>query len=363
MFTKDILKNYSLIETPDWKFLRGPEINYNFSKVTGYTETWGKTKEENPSFSPVSCLIADIEISFGAGCPMTCKFCYKGNSKGNKAINMSLDTFKAIFEKFPRIGKSYILHQIALGITSLSSSPDFFSICDYIRDNGVIPNVTLNGADNISDNEVSRLVKTLGAMAISINKYNCQSGFNLIERLVNAGGKQINIHYVVSKQSIDFAYELLNNIKSNPKLKGLNAIVFLNLKPKNRGQNLDLLPEEEHKKLIRYCLNNNIRWGHDSCGAAKVLRAFNKEEYQKYESVVEKCESTKESFYCNAEGKFFPCSFLEGENRDIWENGINMLSVNDFLEEVWYHPSTVAFRNAVNEENGKECGNCCHFKI
>jgi len=288
--------------------------------------------------------------------------CYKGNSKGNKATNMSFDTFKKLLNKFPQYNGEFLTQQIAFGITSVKSHPEFFQIVEYCREHNIIPNLTINGADPLTNEEIQRLVKNMGAMAISVNKYNFEQGLNLIQKIINTGGKQINIHYVVSQESIEFAYKLCEASKNDARLKNLNAIVWLSLKPKNRGEHLQILPETEFYKLIRFCLDNKIRFGADSCSGHKVLKTFTKEELNSYGNMVTPCEATQESFYCNADGYYFPCSFLENEKRDIWENGINVLEINDFVKDLWLNPSVRDFRRSVKESNS--CGNnCCHFKI
>ena len=346
------------------KQFRSVGYNYNLNLTNGYHERWGVTTkdEDDPLNSPFGPEIADIEISSGAGCPMSCAFCYKGNQKGNTAQNMSLETFKQIFQKFPKFNGLFFIQQVALGITSVANMPDFFPICDYLRTNGIVSNVTINGADPITETELKKLVSTMGAMAISINQNNYESGLTLIERLTIAGAKQVNVHYVVSKQSVDFAYTLCDATKTDSRLKKLNAIVFLSLKPKERGQSLDILSSEGFQKLIRYCLDNEIRFGADSCSAHKVIKSFTEKEHELYDSVIEPCEASSFSFYFNVDGKHYPCSFIENENRDIWKTGIDLLSVKDFLTEVWSNPSIIKFRNDVAESN-KVGNNCCHFSV
>ena len=93
-----------------------------------------------------------------------------------------------------------------------------------------------------------------------------------------------------------------------------------------------------------------------------MLRAFTPEELAQYGTLIESCEASSMSFYCNAEGKHYPCSFLEDEDRDIWKDGIDLLKVNDFLTEVWNHPSVRKFGDDVKKTS--DCGgNCCHFSI
>ena len=92
------------------KTIRSKNFNLNFIKSNGYTETWGRTIEEDPDFCSFGPIIADIEIS--EVCDEGCPFCYKSNNLNGK--NMPIDTFKKVFHKLPRT-----LTQIALGLGSI----------------------------------------------------------------------------------------------------------------------------------------------------------------------------------------------------------------------------------------------------
>jgi hypothetical protein len=341
-----------------FKIFRSTRYNYNFDKLSGEFARWGQTKEEDPTWSPFGPEIMDIEISEGESCPMTCAFCYKGNKKGDasKSLHMSLATFKQLFATFPKT-----VTQIAFGITSVGAHPELFDIFQYSRDNGVIPNVTINGADPLTDEQVQKLITVCGAMAISVNKQNFDSGLNLIDKLTSNGGKQINIHYVISKQSIEFAYTLAEAIKNDPRLAKMNAIVFLGLKPKERGQAFDVLEIDEYVKLVNYCLTNDIRFGFDSCSAARFDKAVSlltpqyrkqrrnerRKKYLKSKERTrralrkqqrlllqcsERCESGLFSAYLDCAGKYWHCSF--GENLNV-AYGIDVTKVTNFAKEVW----------------------------
>ena len=52
-----------ILETPKSKALKSKDFNLYFDKETGYTETWGKTKKDDPEFCQYGPIIADIEIS------------------------------------------------------------------------------------------------------------------------------------------------------------------------------------------------------------------------------------------------------------------------------------------------------------
>jgi sulfatase maturation enzyme AslB (radical SAM superfamily) len=84
--------------------------NYKFDKITGEFRRWGKTIDDDPEYSPAGPEILDIEISSGK-CSGNCKFCYKGNSVNQDAVNMTFETFKKIIDKLPKT-----LTQVAFGI-------------------------------------------------------------------------------------------------------------------------------------------------------------------------------------------------------------------------------------------------------
>jgi hypothetical protein len=126
----------------------------------------------------------------------------------------------------------------------------------------------------------------------------------------------------------------------------MNAIVFLGLKPKNRGQTFDVLPDDEYIKLVDYCFKNNIPYGFDSCSSPKAELAISKnknlnpETKEKVLSCCERCEANCHSFYINTDGVSFPCSFGE----DI-EKGVNVLEIKNFISEAWDSPDAKDWRN------------------
>ena len=83
----------------EFKIFKSDNFNNYFNKRTGLNITFGKTKDEDPEFSPFGPLIADIEISTichgvksKEGINTPCKFCYKANTSRGK--NMTLEEFK-----------------------------------------------------------------------------------------------------------------------------------------------------------------------------------------------------------------------------------------------------------------------------
>lgn len=171
-----------LMDNKKHKVVTSEDYNYIFDKETGFFARWGKTKEDDPEFAPAGPEILDIEISDGKDCLGACKFCYKSNSTGDITRNMTLEQFKQIINKFPRV-----LTQVAFGIMNLTTNPDFKEMMLYCREIGVVPNFTMHGLDSITDDWVDFISKTAGATAVSI--YQKEKSYNWIKALTDKGMK------------------------------------------------------------------------------------------------------------------------------------------------------------------------------
>ena len=349
-------------QNKEFKILRSEGYNYNFNKLTGMFARWGKTVDEDPDFSPVGPEIVDMEISTicsgveGVG---VCKFCYKSNTPNGQ--NMSFETFKKVFHNLP-----HTTTQCAFGVGNIEANTDIWRIFDYCREHGIIPNVTVNG-EGITDAVADKLVSKCGAVACSI--YDKNKSYDTVKKLTDRGLKQVNIHQVIHDANFEFVKEVIGDIKSDARLIKLNAIVFLSLKPKGRGKNALLfkpLSQEKFNELIGYAESQKVSYGMDSCTAGSYVKTIeNHPDRKKIMQLVEGCESTKFSMYVNVEGKFFPCSFMEGEiveNGGDWTEGLDMVDCVDFLRDVWYNEKTRQFREKCIKCTTNN-GGCPHYII
>lgn len=303
------------------KAVKSPAYNYIFDTQTGFFARWGQTKDDDPVMSPFGCEIADIEISticHGVD-NKVCEFCYKSNNPSGK--NMSLKTFKQVFANFPDN-----LTQIAFGIGDIDGNPDMWDIFKHCKDDGIIPNVTING-DRMTDEDVVRLAKYCGAVAVS--RYNPKDVcYDAVKRLTNAGMKQVNVHILLAKETYVDVIELIEDIQSDSRLENLNAVVFLSLKQRGRGKKMNRLDDNEFSEVIKVLENSSINYGFDSCTAGKFLAHTSQREL--LEKFIEPCESGLFSIYINVDGHAFPCSFTE------FGDGINVSAPNNFLDDIWF---------------------------
>jgi len=337
----------------DMKYLRSSNYNYNFNLKTGYFARWGKFESEDPEWCEFGPEIADIEIStkchgINHGNPggSSCKFCYKSNNPKD-SINMSLDTYIQILDTMP-----LTLTQVAFGIGDIDANPDLFPIMKYTRDNNIIPNITING-DRMKESDYDNLASLAGA--VSVSYYNDKDiCFNAIEKLNQKGMKQVNIHVLLSQETLSWCYDVIEASKNDKRLLGLNAIVFLAVKQKGRGVNYNPVNDSDYKQLIETCLEKEIRFGFDSCGAnkfSKVATEIGREDLNIYS---EPCESGCFSSFISAEGKYYPCSFAT-ESFD----GIDCTKIENFTDEVWMNHGVCGERQKLIC-NGR---NCPYFNV
>lgn len=350
------------------------EFNMYFRKSDGFTAKWGKTFDDDPAFNPFGNEIADIEITKACrgirnkkdGKRVPCPCCYKSNS--SKGTYMNFETFKKIFDT---MNVSKTMTQIAFGVDAEASeklNPDIWKIFEYAKNNNVTPNVTV--AD-ITPYTAEKIVSLCGACAVSVyraNKNCCYDSIKLLsEEIIKQGKKdfKINIHALVSSETYDFLYEVINDIKTDERLKNLYAIVFLSLKQKGRGEFFNKVSDDQFKKLVNTCFDEKITFGFDSCSANKFLYAiqdFDAEKKKILESSTESCESCMYSMYINDKGEFFPCSFMEKEGE--WKNGIDMNNVSDFIDEVWNEKKVTEWRSsAIQEISCSGCNKCKFYDV
>ena len=349
-----------ILENKKHKIAQSEHYNSIFDKETGMFQRWGKIKDEDPQYCEHSPEILDLEISQGV-CSMKCKHCYKKNGEDNNTHHMTFDEFKNIFHKVANT-KAYknkegqmflknesLLQQIAFGITDVNANPDFFKMMEYSRKAGVIPNYTTNGM-YVTESIARETASLCGAVAVSVYQ-DKNIAYDAIKKFTDIGMKQVNIHYLLAEQTYDRLFEIFDDYKNDKRLSGLNAIILLGYKPKgNNIGDYDSLSQNKFKQIVDFAFENDIKIGFDSCSANKFVKAIkDRNDADLLTSIAEPCESGCFSSYINSKGKFYACSFCEGEG--MWKEGIDVLNCNNFLKDVWNHEKTVDFRNKLLDNN------------
>ena len=248
------------------------------------------------------------------------------------------------------------LTQVAFGAdATCTMNPDIWKIMEATREKGIVPNITVA---NITDEVADNLAKYCGAVAVSrySNKDWC---YDSVKRLTDRGMTQVNIHQLLSNETYDQVLETIADMKNDPRLEKMNAIVFLSLKPKGRGVKYNSLTMDQFKSVIDFSLESQINFGFDSCSANKFLATVkDSPNFKQYETNAEPCESSLFSTYIDVQGKFFPCSF--SPDTDLWgSEGIDVANCEDFMKDIWYNERTNEFRKSLLENHRS----CPLFKI
>ena len=255
-------QDWVVVDTATHKFVLNRDGSYTqvFNKTTGFNARMGKNVEDDPSWCPLGPEIADIEVVTGS-CPKVnsenCRWCYKNNTSAAGKV-MTLEQFKKVVMAFPRN-----LSQVALGITGVKSNPYLTDMLKWLREYGIIGNLTLTGAD-LDDEMAENLVHYCGACAVSCYDKAKQLCYDTINKLHTIGREKfnkdmhVNMHIVIADFSMPHIMDVLNDIKDG-KVPGLRSVVMLHAKPVGRAKNLDCsLSKENLTKVVKFCLDNKI---------------------------------------------------------------------------------------------------------
>jgi len=336
-----------IVDSKTTKSLIHKEYNYVFGKSDGFFARFGETKESDGNLKLGLPEILDIEISTVCSGVnnKVCSFCYKANSP--KGEYMTFDTFKQIIDKMQRT-----LTQVAFGIGDIEANPDMWRMFEYCREIGIIPNLTVNG-EGITDEIADKLTSILGACAVSL--YDIDKTYGTVKKLTDRGLNQTNIHAFLSEETYDKCMKLMQDTKTDERLKNLNAVVFLSLKKKGRAENgFTQLAQEKFNTLVEYAFTNEVRIGFDSCSSFKFYNSIlNKTNFNEIWSSVEPCEACLYSSYVDVKGDYYPCSFSADAHED-WKEGINVINSETFLSGVWYSEKVEKWRNTfINNRDAK----------
>lgn len=331
-----------------YKAFLSDNANYIFDLQTGDMMTWGSRPSEDAERFPAPNIL-DLEIS--TICNKKCQFCYKSNNPNGEL--MSFETFKKIIDVIPKS-----ITQVAIGADySMTSNPDIENMFSYLRKNNIVPNITVGYLDDAHADIVS---KYCGACAVSVYEPK-DACYDTVERLTERGMKQVNLHFMLAEETYDKCLEVLDDIKNDPRLEGVRALVILSLKKKGRGIGYHPVSQEQFSTIVKKAGEIGISLGFDSCSSLKAYRALDPE-VRRY---IIPCEASTESSYIDVHGNYYPCSFMEGFKDDKldWSKGINVLeckSTDEFIEKVWNNPKTLLFRDILMSTCKDNCENCKH---
>lgn len=262
--------------------------------------------------------------------------CYQGGENKVKN-NMSIQDFERICYECK--GKTV---QFALGGRGdPDTHPDFEEILICGNNYGISMNFTTSGLF-MDDYKAKLCKKYCGAVAVSW--HNAKYTENAIRILLKYKVKT-NIHFVLSKNSIMNAINLLKN---DDIPNGVNAIIFLLHKPTIDDYNLCIKNDDPLlKEFFKEVKNHNakkdrFKIGFDSCSVPGIIKNLDVNI-----STVDACEASRFSCYIDSELNMTPCSF---DSNFLYADSIQ----NKTIQDVWNGKNFEKFRNSIKSA----CSNC-----
>lgn len=262
--------------------------------------------------------------------------CYQ-DGLNSDSPNMTLDDFMRIAEECR--GRTY---QFALGGCGDPDQHEHFAeILKLCRENGIVPNFTTSGFGMTE--ELARLCKKYcGAVAVSW--YRSDYTLRAIDMLLQ-NGVRTNVHYVLSRSTLDEAQALLQGSPSNLGYalpNGINAVIFLMHKPVGLGSNDEMLTVNNTRfwELLHYIDDHEFPYkiGFDSCTVPSLIGLKNT-----LSESLDTCEGARWSAYISADMKMMPCSFDTQHRKwavDLRQNTI---------EQAWHSERFEKFRTALRD--------------
>jgi radical SAM protein with 4Fe4S-binding SPASM domain len=186
----------------------------------------------------------------------------------------------------------------------------------------------------MTDEQVMLTKKYCGAVAVSW--YRSKYTEEAIRRFVDAGCRT-NIHYVLSKNSIQEAVERLSDKGFS---EGINAVIFLMHKPVGQGQSKNMITLD-NPYLQEFCRLVNeheqaFKIGFDSCSVPLIVNycpSISK-------LTLDTCEGGRYSCYISSEMVMSPCSFDREE-----KYGVSLR--DDTIRNVWNSSQFEKFRRSL----------------
>lgn len=351
---------WTVLDADGWKLTSNDRRDYRcfFDKRDGFNCRFGRTVDDDPAYCGLGNEILDLEVSVNGCVPVpgstNCRYCYKNNTNA-APTNMSFDMFRRIVDSFPKN-----LSQIAFGITGLKTNPDLGRMFEYCRSSGIIPNVTTVGAD-MDEDAKDMLCRWCGAVAVSCYTGARELCYKTIKDLHDYARAKygrdlhVNMHVVVSEDNMPHLRGVLRDV-ADGKVEGLRSVVLLRIKPKGRAAKMNCrVPKETYAELVRFCLDNKISFGFDSCSAVPVMEALKELGRPELCMSCEKCESGALSAYINVKGEYWGCSFAEGTK---FVKPVNVLDYRSAID--WWNGDEV--RKLRFCEN-PACASCPIYKL
>jgi radical SAM protein with 4Fe4S-binding SPASM domain len=294
------LENPPMLVHVDQDFMRG--LGHEHSPLWDKPET--------------TVLSAPLEVHFSVtnACSRNCGHCYMDSGERD-AGEMSAEDFRRAIDLLAGMG---VFH-IALGGGEALERPDFFKLVSYVRERGIVPNLTTNGV--LLTREVAEKCHIFGQVNVSLDALDIlkesdapADGVRAVDLLLEAGIK-VGVNFVVTRQN----FEQLDAVLDFAGERGLTDVEFLRLKPSGRGkleyfeQRLTPAQNREFFPKIRTLSEAYNVPAKIDCSFVPMFCWHSPDKTMMEQFSVYGCEAGNVLLGVRSDGRFAGCSFLSGE--------------------------------------------------
>ena len=290
-------------------------------------------------------LSAPLEVHFSVtnACSLRCGDCYMDSGERD-AREMPAEDFRKVVDLLAGMG---VFH-MALGGGEALERTDFFELASYVRDCGIVPNLTTNGL--LMTREIAAKCRIFGQVNVSVHgqkslKDAGKAPRELAERLqavdlLLEAGVSVGLNYVVTSQNFD----QLAGVFSYAGERGLTDVEFLRLKPSGRGkldyferrltpaQNLEFYPT-----IRRLSGEYNVPAKID-CSFVPMFCWHKPDKMMMEQFSVYGCEAGNVLLGVRSDGRFAGCSFLSSEDNilelpRLWNSSEHLSLLRNWVEQ------------------------------
>jgi radical SAM protein with 4Fe4S-binding SPASM domain len=232
---------------------------------------------------------------------------------------MSADQFRRAVDLLAGMG---VFH-MALGGGEALERPDFFELACYVRERGMVPNLTTNGT--LMTRENAQRCRIFGQVNVSLDAEEIaqcgvagsgapSAGVRGME-LLREAGIRVGVNFVVTRQN----FERLDAVLGFAGDRGLADVEFLRLKPSGRGkleyfeQRLTPAQNREFFPTIRRLSEAYDVPAKIDCSFVPMFCWHSPDKTMMEQFSVYGCEAGNVLLGVRSDGRFAGCSFLSGE--------------------------------------------------
>jgi radical SAM protein with 4Fe4S-binding SPASM domain len=268
-----------------------------------------------------SFLSAPLEVHFSVSnaCSLRCGHCYMDSGEKD-AGELQAEDFRKAVDLLAGMG---VFH-MALGGGEALERPDFFELASYVRDRGIVPNLTTNGV--LMTRESAEKCRMFGQVNVSIDgtasfdetgrsTSTLGAAIRGLDMLLEAGVK-VGLNCVVTRRNFD----QLNALFAFARERGLSDVELLRLKPSGRGKQdyfkKRMTPDQnrEFYPVIRRLSQEHEVPAKIDCSFVPMFCWHLPDKTVMEQFSVYGCEAGNVLLGVRSDGRFAGCSFLSNED-------------------------------------------------